>query len=94
MKFKIQVMFLFPLGFPVFYTSSRLRKSAGELQMCKPPNGWMGEWVDSTRMLNLMTAFGYTFVAPPKCLSAESHLFFALRIPRTAAPTPSNMAEI
>lgn len=52
--------------------------------MCKPPNGWMGEWVDSTRMLNLMTAFGYTFVAPPKCLSADSHLFFALRIPRTA----------
>lgn len=68
--------------------TSFLRKSAGELQMCKPPNGWMGEWVDSTRMLNLMTAFGYTFVAPPKCLSAESHLFFALRIPRTTGTSP------
>jgi hypothetical protein len=61
-------------------------KSAGELKIVETSrSGNMGEWVNSTRVLNIMTALGYTFVTPPKCLNSESHFFFALRIPRSFA---------
>ena len=60
-------------------------KSAGELKIVEARGGCVGEWVDSTRVLNIMTALGYTFVTPPKCLNSDSHFFFALRIPRSFA---------
>ena len=59
-------------------------KTAGELKIVEP-GSYVGEWVDSTRVLNIMTALGYTFVSPPKCLNSECHFFFALRVPRSFA---------